>query len=161
MKQKYYEYKNIKQDKINKKKNQMEKIIMKKRNREITNIMANDLLNDIEKHREENIRKKELIDIFDELNNDNITGGVVIDHGPLNELDPRAKMYDNKFTEEIEKDGINNHLMSRLNSDIFINDMNKNTRKTFESPFSNVPDDRHAAFNQKNIPNKNFDNIRF
>jgi hypothetical protein len=150
MKKKYYKYKNKK------------KLLKNMENEEIE--IVDYLINDINDQKRSN-SIMDIIDddiqLFDQQINEN-HDKLDNNHGPLNELDPRARMYDKKFSEEIEKDGINNNLMSRLNSDIFINKTSKQVRKKFDSPFSNNADNKYASFHQpKNIPNNDFGNIRF
>ncbi len=167
MKQKYYEYKKKKQQKIaNKKRKEMERI-QSKRNKILKKKLADDLLNDIEFKKYQSIRKHQedildLVNDFDDNDFDETDFNDIPDHGPLNDLDPEARRYDNKFVKEIERDHMNNHLMGRLNSDIYIKDMGKEVGRTFQTPFSENPDENHASFHQDSsiIPNKDFSSKR-
>lgn len=66
--------------------------------------------------------------------------------------DYREKFLDNKFKGEIERDVVNNHLMDRLSSDIYIKNLkdNRNRDKTIVSPFSDTPDGNYAPYQTNN-----------
>ena len=167
MKQKYIEYKKRKEIYEMKKRNNYNKIKKRKIIEDNTSrMLAEELLEDINKNNElraneinEINEMNEILEFMDEINNNQER---VYDHGPLNDLDPSARLYDQKFTEEIEKDEMNNNLMNRLNSDIYIQEMRKNKRKKFETPFSNGPDEKYASFQMDPtiIPNQDFSNKR-
>lgn len=148
MKQKYLKYKKIRDMNIQQ---QKYKVIHKKQEDEITKMMVNELLDEIEKNNNDTIL--EVIDDTDMLDETNYDK-----HGPLNELDPSAKLFDNKFVDEIQRDHMNNNLMNRMNSDIHIQEIRRNKLKNFETPFSDTPNDRYAPFHNDPtiIPSKDF-----
>lgn len=137
MKKKYLEYKKRKEDAMKSKVIKPKKQLKNKgASDEISIRLANELLDDIQRNDGDDI-----MEIVGEFNENDFKM-----HGPLNDLDPRARLYDKKFAGEIERDQLNNSLMNRMNSDIYIQDMRKNKRKTFETPFSNEPDEKHAPY---------------
>lgn len=64
--------------------------------------------------------------------------------------DYQKKFFNKKFRGEIERDHVNNQLMDRLSSDIYIRTFKANTtkdkKKIFVSPFSDAPDPKYAPF---------------
>jgi hypothetical protein len=143
MKQKYLRYK-----KIRELANQQQRVKPRKNIDEESIMMANELLEEIGKGNNDTV-----LEVVNEFTDDDFNR-----HGPLNELDPSASLYDSKFADEIQRDQMNNHLMSRMNSDIHIQEIRRNKLKNFETPFSDTPNDRYAPFHNDPtiIPNKDF-----
>ncbi|CAH6421824.1 Hypothetical protein KVN_LOCUS512 [uncultured virus] len=54
------------------------------------------------------------------------------------------------YKKEIQKDDINNNLLERLNSDIYIRKFAKPSKKDFIPPFANGSGDNFAPFDDKN-----------
>lgn len=143
MKQKYLRYKKIREMSVHQKRPKPDNRID-----EESIMMANELLEEIEKNNNE-----EILEVVNEFTDNDFNR-----HGPLNELDPSSTLYDDKFKDEIQRDQMNNHLMSRMNSDIHIQEIRRNKLKNFETPFSDAPNDRYASFHNDPtiIPNKDF-----
>ena len=81
--------------------------------------------------------------------------------GPLNDLDSKAKLYDNKFKKEIRKDFVNNNLTERMNSDIAIKNFRiRNKTKDFIPPFTNTNSSAFAPFHGKTLRSDDFSNRR-
>jgi hypothetical protein len=99
---------------------------------------------------------EELMEILDDIE------GVNSNNKSDNDNNNYGTAKDGKFVNEIKRDQVNNNLMNRMNSDIFINNMNKTKNKNFESPFSNDMDDKYASFKNDPtiIPNNDFSNNR-
>src|SRR5437870_4353571 len=113
MKQKYLRYRKIRE--IAKRPKDYQKDYQRRvkpdnRIDEASIMMANELLDEIGKSNNDAI-----LEVVNDFTDDDFNR-----HGPLNELDPSASLPDDKFADEIQRDQMNNHLMSRMNSDIHI-----------------------------------------
>ena len=64
--------------------------------------------------------------------------------------DFQKKFQNKKFKMEVERDHVNNQLMDRMSSDIYIRNLkaNSNKKKIFVSPFSDAPDSKYASYNK-------------
>ena len=142
MKQKYLKYKKIREM------SKTHHIKADEQVDEISIMMANELLDELEKSNTDTTMQ-----VVDEFTENDFNR-----HGPLNELDTSPTLQDDKFADEIQRDQMNNHLMSRMNSDIHIQEIRRNKLKNFETPFSDTPNDRYASFHNDPtiIPNRDF-----
>jgi hypothetical protein len=103
----------------------------------------------------ENIKDENIDDLLSSVMFDS---DIVHNRQPVNQNnnqrkeDYREKLLDNKFKGEIERDVVNNHLMDRLGSDIYIKNLkdNRNRDKTIVSPFSDTHDGKYAPYQTNN-----------
>ena len=135
MKQKYIELRKNKFNKIDR------RFDDKYNKKKINDKLADDLLYEINKYKpkksHKNINTKN-------INTKNINTKNINTNTSLANIDK-------KFIPEIEKDDLNNNMMKRMNSNIDIQSFRNNSKKIFDTPFSNNNDSGNYA-NINKIP---------